>query len=554
MTFRDKVIYQIYPKSFQDSDGNGVGDLRGIIERIPHLVNLGVGMVWISPFFVSPQHDNGYDIADYLNVDPSMGTMEDVEKLISQLRDHNIGVMFDMVFNHTSTSHEWFQRALAGERRYRDYYIIRPPHPDGGLPNNWESKFGGAAWAPFGDSGEYYLHLFDPTQADLDWRNPEVRREMADVVNFWIAKGVTGFRFDVVNLIGKLPELASSAEGVDPRVMYTDGPDVIPYLRELNSSSYGRLPDPVTVGEMSSTSIERCVAYTNPDAGVLDMVFSFIHLKIDYLDGNKWALAPYVPADLKRVLNEWAEGMEEGGGWNALFLNNHDQPRALDRFGDPEALRVESATMLATMIHLLRGTPFIYMGEEIGMTDPEYTSIDDYVDIESLNAYQALLEADVDPEKAFAIVHARSRDNGRTPMQWDGGKNAGFTEGTPWLAPTNQERINVADELATGRIFQHYRDLIALRKHRRAISHGSYRIWDADHEGVYAYLRRQDDSEILVLCNLTGEATSIPIPHRFLGGEILIDNYPGSGTVIVPDLSLAPYQALALHQGVKNDD
>ncbi|GAB2501765.1 Trehalose-6-phosphate hydrolase [Corynebacterium atrinae] len=546
MSFRNKVVYQIYPKSFQDSDGDGVGDLRGLIQRVPYIAELGPDMVWFNPFFVSPQRDNGYDVADYRAIDPSMGTMEDLQELISALAAHNIGVMFDMVFNHSSTEHEWFQRALAGEQKYRDYYIIRPPGLDGGLPNNWESKFGGDAWAPFGDTGDYYLHLFDVTQADLNWRNPDVRKEMADIVNFWTDRGVTGFRFDVINLISKDEDMGSSPAGVDPRVMYTDGEHVDEWLHELNEASFGAIPEHITVGEMSSTTIDRCVSYSRPDNRELDMVFSFHHLKVDYPEGQKWALAPFEPMALAHKLNEWAEGMQEGGGWNALFLNNHDQPRALDRFGDAHTWRVESATMLATMINLLRGTPFIYMGEEIGMTDPEYAGIGSYVDVEARNAFSLLVDAGATSDDAFAIVAARARDNSRTPMQWDNSPGAGFTTGTPWLMPTNQDRINVRDELAEGRIFRHYQELFRLRREIPDIADGSYQAWNLDHDHVYAYLR----DSVFVACNLTQEPTSIELPADFLHSRILIDNYPGDlSTTDSLTLNLLPYQALALIKG-----
>ncbi|RNE48916.1 alpha,alpha-phosphotrehalase [Corynebacterium alimapuense] len=546
MSFHDKVIYQIYPKSFQDSDGNGVGDLRGVIDRIPYLAELGPDMVWLSPFFVSPQRDNGYDVADYRAVDPTMGTIDDLQELIDGLAGHRIGVMFDMVFNHTSTEHEWFRRALAGEERFRDYYLIRPPAPDGGLPNNWESKFGGPAWSKFGDTGDYYLHLFDRTQADLNWRNPEVRQEMADIVNFWIGHGVTGFRFDVINLIGKEEQLRSSPKDVDPRVMYTDGEDVETYLRELHDASFGRLAERITVGEMSSTSIQACAGYSHPDNQELDMVFSFHHLKVDYPNGQKWALAPVKPDALKLKLHEWAEGMQTGGGWNALFLNNHDQPRSVCRFGDPAGYRAESATMLATITHLLRGTPFIYMGEEIGMTDPEYDSITDYADIEALNAYDELIRSGHSAAEAFRIVSARARDNARTPMQWDSSPGAGFTTGNAWLSPTNQDRINVATELSSGRIFRHYQRLIRLRHEIPDISAGSYRAWALEHPSVYAYLR----DDVFVAGNLTSETTTLQIPEEFDHGEYLINNYPGPNyPPTSASLTLRPYEALALSKG-----
>lgn len=329
------------------------------------------------PFFASPQRDNGYDIADYYAIDPDQGTMEDFEELADALAAHGIGVMLDMVLNHTSTDHQWFRRALAGETEYWDYYYIRPGRADGSLPNNWVSKFGGPAWARFGDHLDprtgrqlYYLHLYDVTQADLNWHNPRVRNQMAEVVSFWHKKGVKGFRFDVINLIGKPVDLPSAPSGTDDRLMYTDGPMVGPWLQELADASYGQDPSVVTVGEMSSTSIARCIDYTNPDNRQLSMAFNFHHLKVDYEDGRKWSRARFSFPALKALFAEWGSGMEAGGGWNALFWNNHDQPRALNRFGDPRRYRAESATMLATALHLLRGTPFVYQGEEIGMVDP----------------------------------------------------------------------------------------------------------------------------------------------------------------------------------------
>ena len=542
--FHEYTIYQIYPKSFYDSDGDGIGDIKGVIEKIPYIASLGVDMVWFNPFFVSPQRDNGYDIADYYTIDPSMGTMEDFDELVATLAEHGIGIMLDMVFNHTSTEHEWFQRALKGEKEYQDYYLIRPPQADGSLPTNWDSKFGGPAWAPFGDTGDYYLHLFDVTQADVNWRNPKVREEMAAIVNFWRNRGVKGFRFDVINLIGKDAELKSAAPGDDPRCMYTDGEPVHEYLQELNAASFGQDPDSVTVGEMSSTSIAKCVDYSNPKNHELNIVFSFHHLKIDYEDGKKWSNIRFNPADLKRVLNDWAVGIQEGNGWNALFLNNHDQPRALNRFGDAGSLRVESATMLASMIHLLRGTPYIYMGEEIGMTDPEYSSIADYVDVEAINAYQALLDQGHSADGAFAIVHSKARDNSRTPMQWDGSEHAGFSTTNPWLKPKNHDRINVIMEETDGRILAHYKKLIQLRKSHKVISRGDYQPVDLAHPSVYAYRRSYANDELLVVNNLSSETTNFAIPEQFLTSNVIIANY--DDVTIQFSYMLRPYEAFAL--------
>ena len=516
MSFKDAVVYQIYPRSFRDSTGDGVGDLRGIVEKVPYIASLGVDYVWLNPFFPSPGRDNGYDVSDYCAVDPVMGTLEDFDDLVAALDAHGIGVMLDMVLNHTSTEHEWFQRALAGEQRYRDYYYIRPAREEGSpsteLPTNWVSKFGGPAWAPFGPvdeggrprSGEYYLHLYDPGQADLDWHNPEVRARAAEVVNFWRARGVRAFRFDVVNLIGKPEPFIDAPAGTDDRAVYTDGPLVHTYLRELNEASFGQDPDSVTVGEMSSTSIAACVEYTRPETHDLSMVFNFHHLKVD----------------------------------------NPDQPRAINRFCDPDRFRYESAAMLATAIHLMRGTPYIYMGEEIGMSDPGYTSIEDYVDVEARNAFIELLQEGREADEAFRIVHAKARDNARTPMQWDASTGAGFTDGTPWLRPTDQAEVNVIREEASGRILPYYKRLIALRKTMPVVSEGTYEPYAPDHPDVLAYIRRHERHHLLVICSFRGHETEIDVPEDLLDAEVLISNYPAPP--LRPRMQLRPYEALAL--------
>lgn len=546
MGIRDMTIYQVYPKSFYDHSGTGIGDSLGIIDKVPYIASLGVDMVWFNPFFVSPQRDNGYDIADYYSIDPAMGTMEDFEKLVEALAEHGVGVMLDMVLNHTSTEHDWFQRALAGDREYEDYYYIRPAAADGGPPNNWVSKFGGPAWTPFGDSGRYYLHLFDVTQADVNWHNPAVRREMAKVVEFWRGKGVKGFRFDVINLIGKPEDLPSAPSGTDDRIIYTDGALVHDYLRELAEQSYGQDPESVTVGEMSSTSLDACIRYSNPENCELSMVFNFHHLKVDYLNGDKWTLMPFDFAELKRVLMDWATGMQDGGGWNALFWNNHDQPRALNRFGDVVNYRYESATMLATSIHLLRGTPYVYMGEEIGMTDPEYASIEDYVDVEAINAYDALIAAGMSPADAFSVVHAKARDNSRTPMQWTADAHGGFTAGEPWLRPTNHLTINVADEESGGKILPFYRRLIRLRKEEPIVADGTVSPYAVDHTSVLSYIRELGDEKLLVLANFYGDQTTIAVPDEFVGGEVLVANYEPNPEPPSKELLLRPYEALAV--------
>lgn len=551
MNLGKKVIYQIYPKSFYDSNGDGIGDLRGIIEKIPYIAKLNIDMIWFNPFFVSPQHDNGYDIANYREIDPRFGTMADFEELVAKLKAINVDVMLDMVFNHCSTDHEWFQKALAGDEKYMKYFYIRPAKPNGDLPTNWESKFGGPAWAKFGDTDLYYLHLFDPSQADLDWHNPDVRQEAVDIVNFWRAKGVKGFRFDVLNVTGKDEVLVDSDGNIDhEKALYTDTPVVKDYIKQLNRESFGQDPDAVTVGEMSSTTIEKSIEYTKPDDHELSMVFAFHHLKVDYENGEKWSKVPFDFMKLKHILNEWQAGIDHGNGWQALFWNNHDQPWALNRFGDPVNYREKSAEMLATAIHLLRGTPYIYMGEELGMIDSHYYSIHNYVDVEALNAYQKMMDNGMSAHDAFEIVKTKARDNSRVPMHWDDSPNAGFTTGKPWLKPTDQDRINVQVELDHGEIFNYYQQLIKLRKTEDLISDGHFKAELEDHPQVFAYRRYLDDSDeqLFVLNNFYGYEPWADIPADLQNKEVevLIDNYGEPRKMQLKDaIQLQPYQSIA---------
>ncbi|MFV4922834.1 alpha,alpha-phosphotrehalase [Lactobacillus delbrueckii] len=541
-----KVIYQIYPKSFYDANGDGIGDLRGIIEKIDYIKKLNVDMIWFNPFYVSPQNDNGYDIANYREIDPLFGTMDDFEELQAKLADIGVGVMLDMVLNHCSTEHEWFKKALAGDEKYRKFFYLRPGKPDGSLPNNWQSKFGGPAWSKFGDTDLYYLHLYDPTQADLDWHNPEVRKELEDVVNFWRGKGVRGFRFDVINVTGKSEDLVDSTDPTEEKTLYTDTPVVHDYLKELNRTTFGQDEDSITVGEMSSTTIPNSVRYTNPKEKELSMVFTFHHLKVDYKDGEKWTKTPFDFMKLKGLLSSWQTGMTEGGGWNAVFWNNHDQPWALNRFGDPVHYREKSAEMLAATIHFLRGTPFIYQGEELGMVNPDYQSMDEYVDVECKNAYQELLDKGMSEDEAFAIIKAKSRDNSRVPMHWDDSKYAGFSQVKPWLLPTHQDEINVKKELAEGEIFAFYQKLIALRKQEAVISAGGFREILPDDQQVFAYVRELDGEKLVVFNNFYGKEAVISVPSDLQEcGQILLDNYKRELSCLPGELSLRPYESLA---------
>ena len=541
-----KVIYQIYPKSFYDANGDGIGDLRGIIEKIDYIKKLNVDMIWFNPFYVSPQNDNGYDIANYREIDPLFGTMADFEELQAKLADIGVGVMLDMVLNHCSTEHEWFKKALAGDEKYRKFFYLRPGKPDGSLPNNWQSKFGGPAWSKFGDTDLYYLHLYDSTQADLDWHNPEVRKELEDVVNFWRGKGVRGFRFDVINVTGKSEDLVDSTDPTEEKTLYTDTPVVHDYLKELNRTTFGQDEDSITVGEMSSTTIPNSVRYTNPKEKELSMVFTFHHLKVDYKDGEKWTKTPFDFMKLKGLLSSWQTGMTEGGGWNAVFWNNHDQPWALNRFGDPVHYREKSAEMLAATIHFLRGTPFIYQGEELGMVNPDYQSMDEYVDVECKNAYQELLDKGLSEDEAFAIIKAKSRDNSRVPMHWDDSKYAGFSQVKPWLLPTHQDEINVKKELAEGEIFAFYQKLIALRKQEAVISAGGFREILPDDQQVFAYVRELDGEKLVVFNNFYGKEAVISVPSDLQEcGQVLLDNYQRELSCLPGELSLQPYESLA---------
>lgn len=541
----DKVIYQAYPKSFKDTDGNGIGDLRGVIEKLPYLEELGVEMLWLNPFYKSPQNDNGYDIADYTSIDPLFGTWEDFDRLVDEANKHGIDLMLDMVLNHTSTHHDWFQKALAGDKKYQDYYLLREAQADGSLPTNWESKFGGPAWSKFGDTDKYYLHLYDVTQADLDWRNPEVRKELYEVVNFWLEKGVKGFRFDVINVIGKAEDMKDAADGVG-KAHYTDTPIVHEYMKELNKETFGKYEDIITVGEMSSTTIEHGIKYSNPDSHELSMIFSFHHLKVDYRDGEKWTTMPFDFIKLKEILNEWQAGMSKGGGWNALFWNNHDQPRANNRFGDVGNYPIETATMLAQTIHLLRGTPYIYQGEEIGMTNPNYSTIDDYVDIETHNAYRELKEKGLSEKDILEIIKEKSRDTARIPMQWDDTEHAGFTDGTPWLkVADNHKTINTKNEEHSGKIRAYYKDLIRLRKEMPIIQEGSYEVLELEHPSIFAYIREHKGEKLLVLNHFYAEEDSITLPDGLVerDSSYLIGN-SGKRT-LEKTFKMGPYETAA---------
>ncbi|QXE02116.1 alpha,alpha-phosphotrehalase [Terribacillus sp. DMT04] len=546
--WKRSTIYQIYPKSFNDTTGSGMGDLQGVIEKLDYIKELGVDMVWLTPIYRSPQRDNGYDISDYYDIEPAYGTMEDVERLVQELHNRDMKLMMDIVINHTSTDHEWFQQAKTSkDNPYRDYYIWRDSS-DGDAPNNWVSKFGGTAWALEEHTDQYYLHLFDKTQADLNWENNEVRNKLYEMMNFWAEKGLDGFRLDVINLVSKVqsfPHDESAADGQFGKAYYTDGPRIHEFMKEMNQAVFAP-HNLITVGEMSSTSLAACQQYTSPDVNELDMTFNFQHLKVDYEKGKKWTDGKLDFIKLKQILSDWQIGMHQAGGWNALFWCNHDQPRIVSRFGDDDLYRRESAKMLATVMHMMQGTPYIYQGEEIGMTDPKFSSIEDYNDVETQNAYTELKELGLAESAVMQIIQRRSRDNARTPMQWSAAKNAGFSEGEPWLSvASNYKKINAEKEVKDkDSIFYHYQKLIRLRKEYAIITHGDYEPLCMDNERIFSYERRWNGEKLLVVANFFGESTEFTYPKKETEeAEILLSNYQDSA----PDYSkiqLRPYEAV----------
>lgn len=542
--FRKSTVYQIYPKSFYDTDGDGLGDLKGVTAKLDYIKELGVDYIWLTPFFVSPQKDNGYDVEDYYNIDPRYGTMEDFDELAKEAEKRGIRLMLDMVFNHTSTRHEWFQKALAGDEKYKNYYIFKKGKKPGVPPTNWDSKFGGNAWEYVEKFDEYYLHLFDVTQADLNWDNEEVRKEVQNIVKFWMKKGVKGFRFDVVNLISK-GSFEDDFEG-DGRRFYTDGPNIHKYLKELNETTFGTDAEIITVGEMSSTSIENCYQYAGAESNELSMVFSFHHLKVDFMGNEKWVLVPFDFQKLKNIIFEWQTKMSQHNAWNAVFWCNHDQPRVVSRFGNTEKYWKESAKMLATVVHCLRGTPYIYQGEEIGMTNAGFTDISQYKDVESLNHFRILQEKGLTEDNAYSILQVHSRDNSRTPMQWNNKENAGFTNGTPWIEVIkNYKDINAESQIDDeNSVFAYYKKLVKLRKDEDAISYGDFQSMAENHKEIFAYKRQYNGETIIVVNNFYGKEIEWDTEMDLSGYKCILSNYNDSKVDRV--LKLRPYESIVL--------
>ena len=544
------VVYQIYPKSFNDTTGSGQGDIKGITEKLDYLKKLGVEVLWLTPMYKSPQNDNGYDISDYYSIDESYGSMEDFEEKLKEAHKRDMKIVMDIVVNHSSTENEWFKKSEAGDPEYKDFYIWKDA-VDGKEPTNWQSKFGGNAWKWSEKRKQYYLHLFDVTQADLNWENENMRKKVYEMIKYWLNKGVDGFRFDVINLISKdqrfLNDDGSDTRFVpDGRRFYTDGPKIHEYLKEIHKEAFGE-SDLLTVGEMSSTSLENCVRYSNPQEKELSMAFSFHHLKVDYPNGEKWVKAPFDFVELKKILSKWQIGMYEGNGWNATFWTNHDQPRALSRFGDDKNFHEKSGKMLATVLHGLQGTPYIYQGEEFGMTNPYFDKIEKYRDVESKNMYKILRDKGLSEKEVLDILMQKSRDNSRTPVQWDDTKNAGFTSGTPWIEiPENYKKINAENALKdSNSIFYHYQNLIQLRRTEELLITGRYEDIDLENKKVYAYKRVGEDAELIIIANFYDKTTEFDVKGMDLEEAfILLSNYVQSPEINGNKLILKPYEAI----------
>lgn len=548
--WKESVVYQIYPRSFKDSNGDGVGDLQGIVEKLDYLKELGVDIIWLSPVYKSPNDDNGYDVSDYQDIMDEFGTMADWEHLIQEMHDREMKLMMDLVVNHSSDEHHWFLEAKKSkDNPYRNYYIWRKGK-DGKEPTNWESFFSGSAWEYDETTDEYFLHLFSKKQPDLNWENAKLRKEVYDMMNWWIDKGVDGFRMDVINLISKAGyQDARNMEGkkyASGAEYFFNGPKIHEYLQEMNKEVLSR--GVVTVGETPGVDVEQAKLYTGSDRNELNMVFQFEHMDLDSGPGGKWDLRPLKLKDLRDNFTKWQKGLE-GEGWNSLYLNNHDQPRMVSRFGNDGKYRVESAKMLATFLHTLQGTPYIYQGEEIGMTNVKFDSIEEYKDIETLNMYkEKVKENNEDEAKVMESIYVKGRDNARTPVQWNASENAGFTTGTPWIAVnSNYKEVNVEQAVADpDSIFHYYKKLIKLRKENEVILYGAYDVLLDDHEQIYAYTRTLKKEKLLVILNFSDHRPEFKLPEDMIcrDVEVLISNYEQPEEPDVSSIKLRPYEAV----------
>lgn len=546
--WKESVVYQIYPRSFQDSNGDGVGDIPGIISRLDYLKTLGVDVVWLSPVYESPNDDNGYDISDYQSIMDEFGTLEDWEKLLAGMHERGIKLIMDLVVNHSSDEHAWFvESRKSKDNPYRDYYIWRDGK-DGGEPNNWSSFFSGSAWKRDEATDQYFLHLFSSKQPDLNWENDKVRREVYDMMTWWLDKGIDGFRMDVINLISKVQTLPDAA-GTDKYNFggeyFMNGPRIHEFLQEMNREVLSKY-DVMTVGETIGVTPEEAALYVGEDRGELNMVFQFELMDIDSGPGGKWNVQPWKLTAFKRIMSKWQNELY-GKGWNSLYLNNHDQPRMLSRFGDESEYRKESGKMLATLLHTLQGTPYIYQGEELGMTNVKFETLEQYRDIETINMFKEQREAGREVEDIMASIYAKGRDNARTPMQWSAEPHGGFTNGTPWLAVNpNYTEINAEEALADpDSIFHYYRRLIELRKQHEVVVYGRYDLLLEQDERIYAYTRTLGEERLLVVLNFYGEPAAFQLPDTvsYTSAEPLIGNYEVAAGVDLHSLKLRPYEA-----------
>lgn len=546
--WHDSVVYQIYPRSFNDSNGDGIGDLVGIIEKLDYLKELGIDVIWLSPVYDSPNDDNGYDIRDYEAIMDEFGTMADFDRLLDQAHERGIKIVMDLVVNHSSDEHAWFAESRKSkDNLYRDYYIWRSAHEDGTLPNNWGSIFSGPAWELDEATNEYYLHLFSKKQPDLNWENEKLRQEVYQMITRWLDRGIDGFRMDVINLISKTPGLPDAT--VPPGALYGEGgqhyingPRIHEFLKEMNDASFGNY-DVLTVGEMPGATTEDAILYTDPARKEVNMVFTFEHMDLDSGPGGKWDVQPFDLQKLKQNFTKWQVALHEKG-WNSLYWNNHDQPRVVSRFGEDTTYRVESAKMLATLLHLLKGTPYIYQGEEIGMTNVAFESIEEYEDIEIRNMWKERTEQGASPAELLRSIHVKGRDNARTPIQWDATEHGGFTTGTPWLKVNpNYPTINVEKALQDpDSIFYYYKQLIALRHQHDLIVYGEYALILEDAPHVYAYTRTYENQTWYIYCSFATEDTIVPVTHD--SSDRVIGNYNDAPNVTDEQLTLRPYEAI----------
>ena len=548
--WKNAVIYQIYPRSFMDSDGDGMGDIPGIEKRLDYLKDLGIDIIWLSPVYKSPNVDNGYDISDYRDIQEEFGTLADMEHLIGEIHRRGMRILMDLVVNHTSDQHPWFIEARKSkDNPKRDYYIWRDPNPDGSLPNNWESHFSGSVWQLDEQTGQYYLHIFSAGQPDLNWENPEVREEVKDIARFWLDKGVDGFRMDVINFISKVPGLPSvpGAKGlVRGNMFYMNGPRVHEYLHELNEDVFSKY-DIMTVGETPSVTPEIAHQYVDADRGELSMVFQFEHINTD-IRGTRWQLRPWTVKEFKSIISKWQKALGDKG-WNSVYLSNHDQPRSVSRYGNDDRYLLESAKMLCTMDMTLRGTPYVYQGEELGMTNVRFDDISSYQDVESLGMYRDYKAKGVPMHDIMELVYCRGRDSARTPMQWDGSEYAGFSTSRPWLdVNPNHTWLNAEKEAADpDSVLSFYRSMIAFRKKHPVIVDGSFREWFEDHDRIFAYEREDDDERMFVLLNFSATKFTLIMPEELdiPSMELAVSNI-GRKELGGNIISVYPYEAFVL--------